>query len=140
MTGLHPYLNFGGDCEAAFDFYRSVFGGEFSNVSRYSDMPPETPGPEVGPDKIMHISLPVGEDQVLMGSDRPASMGPTTQGDNVHVSVDPDSEEDAKRIFEHLSEGGTITMPYEKTFWGAYFGMCTDKFGINWMVNYEIDQ
>ncbi|HEY5578455.1 MAG TPA: VOC family protein [Acidimicrobiia bacterium] len=140
MASIHPYLNFSGNCEEAFRFYRSVFGGELSDLNRFSEAPSELPSPESEADKIMHVSLPIGDGQVLMGSDRPASMGPTTAGDNMHVSVSPDSAEEARRIFDGLSEGGRVTMPFERAFWGADFGMCTDKFGINWMVNYDPNQ
>ena len=144
MASVHPYLNFSGNCEEAFDFYSSVFGGELSDVNRYSEAPPDAasyvPSMESEADKIMHISLPIGEGQVLMGSDRPASMGPTTVGDNIHVSISPDTAGEAKRIFDGLSDGGRVTMPFETVFWGADFGMCTDKYGINWMVNYDPNQ
>ena len=87
--------------------------------------------------RIMHVALPIGEGQVLMGSDRPSSMGPTTSGDKVHLRVSPYSTEGARRIFDMLSEGGQITMPFEKAVGGAGFGMCTDRFGVNWMVKYD---
>lgn len=137
MAKVNPYLGFSGNCEEAFKFYKSVFGGEFSNLSRFSDVPADMPSPESDGDKIMHVSLPIGEGQVVMGSDRPSSMGPTVSGNNVHVSVSPASREEGLRIFNGLSEGGQITMPFEKTFWGADFGMCTDKYGVQWMVNYD---
>ncbi len=140
MASVNPYLNFSGNCEEAFTFYRSVFGGDFTDVNRFSEMPPDVPGAESDGDKIMHISLPIGPNQVLMGSDRPDSMGPTTFGDSVQISIGPDSEGEAKRIFDGLAEGGEVTMPFEKTFWGADFGTCTDRFGINWMVNYQPEQ
>lgn len=136
MPSINPYLNFPGTCEEAFNFYRGVFGGEL-DVSRYTEMPDDGSMPEDDKNKIMHVSLPIGEAQVLMGADRPASMGPVNNGDNVQVSVAPDSSEEAKRIFDGLSAGGQVTMPYEKMFWGAEFGMCVDKFGIQWMVNYD---
>lgn len=137
MARVNPYLNFAGSCEEAFDFYKTVFGGEFSNVSRFSDVPADVPSADGDGHKIMHVALPIGEGQTLMGSDRPDSMGPTTVGDNVQVSIAPANEEEASRIFNGLSEGGQITMPYGKTFWGADFGMCTDRFGVHWMVNYD---
>jgi len=136
MTSVNPYLGFDGDCEAAFELYRSVFGGEFEAVNRYSEMPPDAQVSSVDADKIMHISLPLADGQALMGSDRPPGMGGTTFGDSVAISVSPDSAEDSRRIFEALAAGGQVSMPYERQFWGADYGMCTDRFGINWMVNY----
>lgn len=135
MSEINPYLNFSGNCEEAFQFYRSVFGGELQ-ISRYSEMPPDDSF-EVDPNLIMHVSLPLGEGQVLMGSDLPEGMGPKTIGDNVHVSISPVSSEEGKRIFDALAEGGAVFMPYQATFWGADFGQLVDRFGINWMVNYE---
>lgn len=135
MTSLNPYLTFDGNCEAAFEFYRSVFGGDFSDVSRFSEAPPDAAGSPGDGDKIMHISLPLGDDQVLMGSDRPAAMGPGTSGDAVSLSVALDDADEARRVFDALAEGGTITMPFERQFWGADFGMCVDRFGIHWMVD-----
>jgi PhnB protein len=133
MPSLNPYLAFDGNCEEAFEFYRSVFGGEFSDVNRFS----EAPGSDTADaDKIMHISLPLAEGQILMGSDRPSEMGPGTFGDSVSLSIAPDDAGQARRVFDALSEGGKVTMPYERQFWGADFGMCIDRFGINWMVNY----
>ena len=135
MTALNPYLNFDGNCEEAFEFYKSVFGGEYGDVNRFSEMP----GDEISPadaNKILHISLPVGESQLLMGSDRIEGMPSTNFGDSITVSVGPNSAEEGSRIFEALSEGGTVTMPYERQFWGADYGSCVDRFGINWMVNY----
>lgn len=138
MATINPYLIFTGDCEDAFTFYRNVFGGEFADLSRYADVPEGVPSPGGDPEKIMHVALPLAQGQVLMGSDRPASMGPATGGDNVNISVSPDSEEEARRIFDDLADGGQVAMAMEETFWGALFGMCTDRFGIHWMVNYEL--
>jgi len=137
MTSVNPYLGFDGDCEEAFEFYRSVFGGEFEAVNRYSEMPPDTPDMGAAADKIMHISLPLGDGQALMGSDRPPGMGNTTSGDSVAISVAPESAEEGRRLFEALAAGGQVTMPYERQFWGADYGMCRDRYGINWMVNYQ---
>lgn len=151
MSSLNPYLTFDGNCEEAFDFYRIVFGGEFDAVNRYSEMPPDVPssdqpgadehaemsGADEHADKIMHISLSVGEGQALMGSDRPPGMGSVTFGDSISVSLAPNSAEAGARIFEALAAGGQVTMPYERQFWGADYGMCIDRFGIHWMVNYQ---
>jgi PhnB protein len=136
MATVNPYLAFDGTCEEAFELYRSIFGGELL-INRYSEMPPDTPVDPGSADRIMHVSLPLGSGQVLMGSDRPPGTGTTTFGDSVAVSVSPDSAEDGRRIFDALSAGGQVTMPYERQFWGADYGMCRDRFGINWMVNHD---
>ena len=131
---LNPYLNFDGKCREAFDHYRSVFGGDFEIVQTFRDGPPGMGVNEEEMDNIMHVSLRIG-DSVLMGSDVPAAFGaaPVT-GNNVQVSVSPESKEDADRVFAGLSDGGKVTMPMMDMFWGDYFGTCTDKYGINWMV------
>lgn len=137
MIKLQTYLNFDGNTEEAFLFYKSVFGGEFSMVVRFKDMPYENM-PEDAGDKIMHISLPIGKDDLLMASDVIESMGTKRiQGDNVYISIGPDSKEEADRIFEQLSAGGIIEMPIEDQEWGDYFGSFQDKFGIWWMVMYS---
>jgi PhnB protein len=137
MSTVNPYLHFEGNCEEAFDFYKSVFGGEFASHMRWKDMKCDAPPPEYQGNKIMHVSLPVGLGTVLMGSDRPGEMEKGTIGDNFSIAIGPDSKEEATRIFNGLSAGGKVTMSLEDTFWGAYFGMFTDKFGIQWMVNYD---
>jgi PhnB protein len=133
-------LNFGGNCEEAFNFYKSVFGGEFLTVMRFKDVPAEYQMAASESEWIMHVALPIGQGTILMGSDRPAAMGPTTTGNNVYISINTESEQEATRLFNRLSAGGQVTMPLEKAFWGAYFGMFTDKFGIQWMVNYDYNQ
>ena len=137
MTTINPYLAFAGNCEEAFDFYKSVFGGEFSYVGRFKDMPdnPECPIDEEDKEKIMHISLPIGGDTMLMGSDTSKAAPPVVNGTNITISINTDSVEESDRLFAGLSEGGQVMMPMDKTFWGAYFGMFTDKFGVQWMVN-----
>jgi len=140
MAQINPYLNFNGECEAAFKFYKSVFGGEFDRLSRYSDMPPAEGKPvsEADSQLVMHVSLPISSETVLMGSDVGGEWSKhNVVGNNIQLSVNAESEEDARRIFTGLGEGGNVKMPLEKTFWGALFGMLTDKFGINWMVNYD---
>ena len=137
MAFLNVYLNFNGDCEAAFDHYKSVFGGEFDMFSRFSDMPPgEEPLPASEANKVLHVSLPVGK-CTLMGSDCPPSFPNGVQGNLFNVSINADSKEEADQLFNGLSAGGEVTMPIEDTFWGAYFGMFKDKFGVQWMVNYD---
>jgi PhnB protein len=138
MTTVNPYLIFNGDCGAAFQLYKSVFGGDYPFIGKFSDMPPsegQTIDPEDA-DKIMHVSLPIGG-TILMGSDTTKEQGAMKIGDNVSISINTDSREEADRVFNGLSAGGQVKMPMEKTFWGAYFGMFVDKFGIHWMVNYD---
>jgi PhnB protein len=143
MTTVNPYLSFNGNCEEAFNFYKSIFGGEFPYIGRYKDMPP-VDGKSCAPQdeqKIMHISLSISKETILMGADNTGAFGPKTQvGNNIALSINTDSENEANRIFNKLFEGGNVIMPMNKTFWGAYFGMCIDKFGINWMVSYETNQ
>lgn len=138
MAKIVPYLTFNGNTEEAFNFYKSVFGGEFINVQRFKDMPGQTDyKPDEG-EKIMHISMSFGNGTFLMASDTMESMSSDFKiGNNFSLSVDADSEENADKLFNGLSLEGKITMPLVKTFWGSYFGMLTDKFGIQWMVSYE---
>lgn len=141
MTTVNPYLTFNGNCEDAFIFYKSVFGGEFSYLVRFKEMPSETPVPEEIKELIMHVSLPISNETVLLGSDSDPVFAPTiTEGNNISLFINAETEDDAKRFFNALSKGGRITMPLEKTFWGALYGMFTDKFGINWMVNYDYNK
>ena len=142
MATTNTYLNFNGNCEAAFNFYKSVFGGEFMYMGRFGEMPnnEEYKVPEADKNKVMHVSLPIGT-SVLMGSDCGGEWAPTfKQGNNFYVSVTADSKEEADRIFNALLAGGQITMPLANTFWGDYFGMLTDQFGINWMMSYNEQQ
>lgn len=142
MTTVNIYLTFDGQCEEAFNFYKSVFGGDFTYMGRFSEMPPQEgmpPLPEEDGKKIMHVSLPISKETMLMGSDSAGQWkGKVVMGNNFSISVNTKSVEDAKRIFNDLAKGGNITMPLDKTFWEAYFGMLTDKFGINWQVNCEL--
>lgn len=138
MIKVNPYLNYDGQAEEAFTFYKSVFGGQFSSVFRMKDAPHADKLSEEEKSRIMHISLPVSDSITLMASDISASFGHTlTVGNNVQISVHPDSREEADRIFNGLSAGGKIEMPLEDAFWGDYFGSFVDKFGINWMVNFS---
>ena len=138
MTKLHSYLNFAGNAEEAFGFYKSVFGGELSSVTRFKELPIEgVTIPKEDEDKIMHIALPIGEDNILMASDVLESLGQQlVEGNNVYVSVHPDSRDEADRIFNALSEGAEIEMPLADQVWGDYYGSLKDKFGVMWMVNY----
>lgn len=140
MATVNVYLTFNGNCKEAFDFYKSVFGGEFPYAGTFGEMPPQEgmPVSEEDKDKIMHISLPISQETMLMGSDAGGGWADKlTEGNNFSLSLNTNSKEEADKLFNALSAGGTVTMPLEDTFWGAYFGMWTDKFGINWMVNYD---
>jgi PhnB protein len=137
MPALNPYLNFNGKTEEAFNFYRSVFGGEFAVIMRFKDIPKEYKGPDHEDNKIMHVALPIAGGSVLMGSDVPESMGNVINGNNVQISISPSSKEEADKLFNGLSAGGKVVMPMSDAFWGAYFGMFTDKYGINWMINVD---
>lgn len=142
MTTVNIYLTFDGDCKQAFDFYKSIFGGEFAYVGTFGEMPPQEgmpPLPEEMKNRIMHISLPISKETMLMGSDSGGEWGQNLKkGNNFTISVKVDNTDEADRVFNALSKEGNITMPLAKTFWQAYFGMLTDKFGINWMVNCEL--
>lgn len=139
MLSISPYLNFSGQCEEAFNFYHSVFGGNAPEFSRFSEMPTGDgpPMPTEQANQIMHVSLPVGDGFTLMGSDRPPSMGPTEFGNNAHISVQTKDKAQAASVFNGLAEGGNITMPLADMFWGATFGMVVDKYGVQWMINCE---
>lgn len=141
MGILQPYLNFDGKTEEAFNFYKSVFGGDFMGpMHKMSDMPDSEQIPENERNRVMHVSLPIGEHSVLMGSDTMPSMGHTFQaGNNVQLSLHPTSREEADRLFNGLSAGGKVEMPMQDTFWGAYYGAFEDKFGVKWMVNCQVN-
>lgn len=145
MANINPYLNFGGNAEEAFNFYRSVFGGEFTGVLRWKDMPGACEGDqqlaEADKEKIMHIALPIGGSNMLMASDSLESFGPPLNvGNNFNIAIAPDSKDEADRLFGELSAGGTVEMPLADAFWGGYFGSFKDKFGIGWLVNYDKGQ
>lgn len=142
MATTNTYLNFNGNCEEAFLFYKSVFGGEFSYIGRFGEMPDseEYTVPEADKNKIMHVGLPIGS-SILMGSDTGGAWASTyLQGNNFSISINADSKQEADRLFAALAEGGNITMPLANTFWGDYYGMLTDKFGINWMMSFHEQQ
>jgi PhnB protein len=140
MASLNPSLSFNGNCEAAFKFYKSVFGGEFSALMRYSEMPSEM-GPDPAELKhIAHISLPIGAHTELLGGDRPKGMGPLQVGNNFTISITATSEAEADHLFSRLAVGGNAFMPMAKAFWGDYFGMLIDAFGIQWMIVYGYPQ
>ena len=135
---MNLYLFFDGNCREVFEFYRSVFGGDFAFVTTFREGPGDMDVAEEELDNIMHISYPLGSG-FLMGSDvPPAFRPPPTVGDNFAISVEPSSIEEADEQFAKLSEGGEVTTPLEKMFWGAYHGSCTDKYGISWQFNYSL--
>lgn len=137
MANINVYLNFNGECEAAFNFYKSVFGGEFADFNRYSEAPPDDRLSADEKSWIMHVSLPIGGGTFLLGSDSPSVMGAVTPGTNFSVSLHTHGDEETDRLYNALKEGGQVTMPLEKTFWGARFGMLVDRFGIPWMVHQD---
>jgi PhnB protein len=141
MAAINPYVTYLGNCEEAFNLYKSVFGGEFTYVGRYNEMPPEMGTSPDDANKIMHISLPISSETILMGCDAAGPFGAGTKvGNNISLSINANSREEADRLFNGLSAGGNVTMPMNKTFWGAYFGMFVDRFGIAWMINYDEPQ
>jgi PhnB protein len=138
MPALNPYLNFPGNTEEAFNFYKSVFGGEFAMVMRFKDTPEAEKMSPQDRNKLMHIALPIGKNNVLMGTDTIESMGQKLgMGNNLHISIHTESKAEADRIFGALFKGGKIEVPIGDMFWGDYFGMGTDKFGVHWMVSFS---
>lgn len=140
MATVSTYLNFSRNTEEAFSFYKTVFGGDFSGeITRFGDIPPSDDMPPLAEEDknlVMHISLPILGGHMLMGTDAPESMGFTMNfGNNVHINLEPDTRKETEKLFQALSEGGTITMELQDMFWGDYFGSCTDKFGVQWMFN-----
>jgi PhnB protein len=138
MARIDPHINFNGNAEEAFNFYKSVFGGEFTQVMRFKDLQSsEFPVAEKEANKIMHISLSIGKN-LLMANDVPEHMGRTNENENrSKICISPESKEEADKLFNGLSEGGQIEMPITDSPWGSYFGMFRDKYGIEWMVNYD---
>ncbi len=135
---LNVYLTFEDNCREVFDFYRSVFGGEYLIIQTFGDGPADIGILDSERDRIMHATISIG-DSFLMGSDSASSFAPPpTVGDNFSLSYTSSSREEADEFFARLSAGGTVTMPLQETFWGSYFGSCTDKFGINWQLDYEL--
>ncbi len=138
MARINPHINFNGNAEEAFTFYKSVFGGEFAKIMRFKDLSsPEFPVAEKEANKIMHIALPIGKN-ALMANDVPESMGRTNENENrSKISISAESREEADKLFKGLSEGGNIEIPITDSPWGSYFGMFRDKFGIEWMVDFD---
>ncbi|MEO5570618.1 MAG: VOC family protein [Bacteroidia bacterium] len=140
MARTNTYLNFVRNTEEAFKFYKSIFGGEFTGgIARFSDVPPQDGMPsmaEADKNLVMHIELPIVGGHVLMATDAPESMGfKVNFGNNMHISIEPDTRVETKKLFDALSVGGKVTMELQDMFWGAYFGSCTAKYGVQWMVN-----
>jgi len=146
MAHVSTYLNFPRQTEEAFNFYRSVFGGEYGGrgFSRFSDIPPspDQPAlPEEDKNLVMHVELTIPGNHKLMGTDAPESMGFTVNnGNNIHICLSPDSREETKKLFDALSQGGQVTMELQDMFWGDYYGTCTDKYGVQWMFNFSQNQ
>ncbi|PKM88465.1 VOC family protein [Candidatus Falkowbacteria bacterium HGW-Falkowbacteria-2] len=140
MIMLNPYLHFDGNAEAAFEFYRSAFGGEFQMIQRYSETPEADKVAEKDKDKIMHIALRIG-DNILMATDAIEGMGDKLKvGNNFHLSIGVSSKKEADRLYKALSTGGQEDLPMSPSFWGSYFGMLTDRFGIRWMISFDEEQ
>ena len=134
------YLHFNGNCREVFEFYRSIFGGDFEMLSTFREGPEDMPLAEDVLDQVMHVSYPIGS-SVLMGSDVPAEFAPPpVQGSNFSITYTAESRGDADELFAKLSDGGTVTMPMEDQFWGDYFGACIDKFGISWQLSYSLQE
>lgn len=138
MARINPHVNFNGNAEEAFNFYKSVLGGEFEKIIRFKDIAgPQFPVAENEARKIMHIALPIGKN-LLMANDVPKSMGPVNENENrSKIVVSAESREEADHLFNGLSEGGTVEVPMADSPWGSYFGMFRDKYGIEWMVEFE---
>jgi PhnB protein len=138
MKSINPYLLFAGKAEEAFSFYQSIFGGEIINIQRYKDSSELDYIRPDDLDKIMHIYMKIKDDIFLMGSDSLEPAGhEISPGNNVYINFNMETEEEAKRIFSELSQGGVVQMQIQKTFWGALFGMVKDRYGMNWMINYQ---
>ncbi|MDQ3017732.1 MAG: VOC family protein [Bacteroidota bacterium] len=140
MAIINTYLTFLGNCEEAFNFYKSVFGGEFTYIGRFGDMPADSKHqmPDEAKDKIMHVSLPISKQTILMGSDTGGEWASSVQvGNNISISITTSTKDEADQLFNGLSASGNVTMPLAVTFWGDYYGMFTDRFEINWMVSFN---
>lgn len=138
MAIIHPHINFNGNAEEAFTFYQSVFGGEFSKIIRFNDLSgPEFQVSEHEAQKIMYIALPIGPN-LLMGNDVPEILGKTNENEHrSKISISAESKEEANKLFNGLSAGGQIEMPLAESPWGTYFGMFRDRYGIEWMINFD---
>lgn len=140
MPKINPYLHYNGNAEEAFAFYKSVFGGDFIAIVRFKDMPtnPDYPISEKEANKLMHIALPIGSSDVLMGSDVPDVLGQVNENENrSKISITAESKEEADQLFHGLSDGGQVEMPIGDSPWGSYFGMFRDRYGIEWMIDFD---
>ncbi|QQR96138.1 MAG: VOC family protein [Bacteroidota bacterium] len=139
MANINRHINFNGNAEEAFNFYKSVFGGEFAKIVRFKDLAsPEMPIDKKEENKIMHIALPIGKHNVLMANDVPEFMGRTNENENrSKIVISAETKEEADKLFNGLSAGGTVEMPIADSPWGSYFGMFRDKYGIEWMVDFD---
>ena len=139
MAVINPHINFNGNAEEAFTFYKSVFGGDFAKIIRFKELASaDFPISQNEENKIMHIALPIGKCNMLMGNDVPEIMGKTNENENrSKIVVDAESKEEADKIFNGLSAGGSVEMPIGDSPWGSYFAMFRDKYGIEWMVEFE---
>ncbi len=143
MARTSTYLNFPGNTEEAFLFYKSIFGTNFNGdgIKRFGDLPAAKGQPPMSDEHkklVIHVELPITGGHVLMATDAPESMGfKLTQGNNMHINLEPETKKETKRLFDALAKGGNVTMELQDMFWGSYFGTCTDKYGINWMFNCE---
>lgn len=142
MASVGTYLNFPRNTEEAFNFYKSVFGGDFEGgISRFSDIPPSQdtpPIPEADKNLVMHIALPILNGHFLMGTDAPESLGfKVSFGNNVYITLHPDNREETRRLFDALSKDGKVEQELQDMFWGDYYGSCEDKYGVHWMFNYS---
>ena len=141
MQTINAYFNFMGNTEEAMNFYRSVFGGEFTAFTRFKELPGSEQIPAHEQNKIMHVTLTTKNGVNIMATDFLESMEQKFEpGNGVNLCIQAESEEEVEKLFKDLSKGGKVDMPLNKTFWGAYFGMCKDKFGVNWMINYTYPQ
>ena len=141
MLDLNPYLHFAGNAAEAMNFYKRIFGGEFLVYTPYKSLPGGEKMPAADQEKFVHIALSVGKGHTIMATDIITTMGHELhQGNSYHICIEAESEAEIERLFSTLSEGGKVEMPLNKTFWGAYFGMFRDKFGVQWMINYTYPQ
>ncbi len=140
MTTINPWINFNGNAEEAFTFYKSIFGGQFAKIIRFKDLASsEFPVSDSDAEKVMLIALPIGKSNVLMANDVPAFLGKVNENENrSKISVSAESKEEADVLFNGLSVGGQIEMPMDNSPWGTYFGMFRDKYGIEWVVEFPV--
>lgn len=143
MAKVSTYLNFSGNTEEAFNYYKTVFGTEFDGkMQKFSDVPADAtqmPLSDEDRNKVMHVALPILGGHMLMGTDATQATGfEVKMGNNFYINLEPDSREELDRLFNALSDGGKVEMKPAETFWGAYYGSCVDKFGVRWMFNYQI--